>query len=301
MKDALDFLEKGKADLPLVEKYLRKLGYDVKNLSQPYRHVVATIQKSGKTYFFKMASRPSLSAYIKNEFGWLKIVEEKGWDKNWELRIPRVYKLEKMKQLAWWIGEYVDGESADNKPEIFADVLGPTAQVVKDIISRRINRKMPLDLLGNGTELELLKKLLNEKLESYEKRITEDISHLSNFLRKKWDWVQVAPARGDIGAGSFIKDKSGRVWLIDWEYAGKTRVKLYDLAYFQYRLSVNIGNYEWGEEFEKYFRQIYKFSEKDEKTLQWMKTYRLVGGYNEAEGNPEHFKKVRAWEKIVLN
>ena len=329
MGDALDFLVKGKVDIASVEEYLDGMGYTPKGLTQPYRHVVGKVDMSGKDFFFKMASRPQLSVYIENEFAWLKMVEKEGLDKEWRLRIPRVYKLGRKGNLSWWIGEYISGVSADDDSSFLGDALEPTAQIVKNIMEIKLPHKMPLDV-------ENVRSTIVEKLDAYENRVSRDISHLLAFLNENKDWVQIAPARGDIGAGSFItafkktpdfqsgdelnadmpssfrgnpafqsgedviKGEDKKIWFIDWEYATRTNIKFYDVSYFQYRLFVNVGKADWAEEYMKAFRNIYKFNKKDERALHWMNVYRLVGGYNEADKRPELFERVKEWEKLVM-
>lgn len=292
MGDALDFLVKGKVDIASVEEYLDEMGYTPKGLTQPYRHVVGKLDMSGKEFFFKMASRPQLSVYIENEFAWLKMVEKEGLDKNWRLRIPRVYKLGHNGNLSWWIGEYISGVSADDDSLFLGDALESTAKIVKNIMEMSLPHKMPLDS-------ESLISTIVEQLGAYENRISRDISHLISFLNKNKDWIQIAPARGDIGAESFVKGENEEIWFIDWEFATRTNIKFYDVSYFQYRLFVNMGRSDWAEEYMKAFRNIYNFDKKDEKTLHWMNVYRLVGGYSETDKRPELFERVKEWEKLV--
>ncbi len=294
MKDPLDFLRKGRVDLKNVNHYVESLGYKPYNLVQNYRHITGLVTKDGVDYFFKMASRQGLSVFIENEFAWCHAVKDRKISEDWPFLIPTMFGEGKMDGLSWFLCTYIPGKDAKDDPSILNEVAKPTAHLIRTILTTPLKEGLPLDKeRGNLSE----KSKLLAKIISYEEKASKNIPDLFKFLRDNISWLQAAPARGDLGAGSFRKDNDNRIWLIDSEYAMQRNIKFYDLVYFYYRLYVNAERPDLAESFMSEFRKIYEISKNDEKIIKWMLVYRIIGGYNEAKSDPQLLPRIKKFHK----
>jgi hypothetical protein len=133
-ESTFDFLRRKEVDLGLVRTYLSSCGYRVHELNQPGRHVVGKISDGSNLFFWKMASRPSLSKYIKNEYQWGRAMERDRRTKNWPLSLPRIYERGVMGRLQWLRIEYINGVSGAESPGVLTAAIKPLAVVIADIV-----------------------------------------------------------------------------------------------------------------------------------------------------------------------
>jgi hypothetical protein len=244
-----------------------------------------------------MASRASLSKYIKNEYEWRKAMERERRTENWPLSLPRVYERGAMGRLQWLRMEYINGVSGAESAGVLTAAIRPVAAVIADIVGLNPLALSRLTLRPHRA----LQERVRKRLASYAQRIGYGKigSDLVPLLARDIGSLQSAPVRGDLGIGNIVKDKSGKLWLVDSEFASSEGIKFYDVGYFYFRLGVNANRIDLGERFLREFIRVYPMTSLDEKTLRWMLVYRLVGGYFEALKNRALYPRIAKLRRVV--
>ncbi len=299
VKGAFDFLRRGEVDLGLVEEYLIANGYKAEELRQPYRHVVGKVSRDDKSYFFKMASRAELSVYIENEYKWASLVHREKLAEKWALAIPKVYILDKMGDMSWLMMEYIDGVDAGEDPDLLESTIRPVAEVITDIILMKAIEGLPLD---NNQPNKNLKARVEERIDAYLEIIDNDFvdEKIVRFLYRNIDLIENAPIRGDLGIDNIRKDTSGKLWLLDSEFASFDSIKFYDAAYYYFRLGVNGNRVDLADKFLGEFRAVCRMTSADEKLLCWNFFYRLLGAYREVMDVPDLYGGVEGLKVLLL-
>ena len=109
------------------------------------------------------------------------------------------------------------------------------------------------------------------------------MKHTPQFIEDRINSFQTAPAHGDFVPWHILIDSERKLYVIDGEHSGITRVKFYDLAHFYHRVYTKLKRVDIADEYIKQFIKIWKFNEKDRECARMVIAHRLIGGYFDAQ------------------
>jgi hypothetical protein len=227
-------------DLVAVEKYFVDLGYIVFDLHQLWRHVHGKLQKSGQTYFLKLASTLDIGIRTKNEVAWNQQLGEKiktaGVD---YFTVPQVYETGEYEGKFYFISSYYGGNLlVDNNP---FDISSLEVWLDKVVLINLFLLFLPVNDFNLPRDNEDI--LAGEKIERFHKKVETwcndvreyDLEVLLLEIKKLDENCTISVNHSDFVPWHMIIENDKFV-LIDGEHGTAKSLKYYDVCYFYHRL-----------------------------------------------------------------
>src|SRR5689334_9707632 len=95
-------------NIEFVSKFIQDEGYKILDIQEPWRYIVAKLQKGNKIYFLKFAKETKLAKYLNNQFLYPKFLAKSKVPLN--IHIPKSYKYGEYEGYPWAVFEFIDGE-----------------------------------------------------------------------------------------------------------------------------------------------------------------------------------------------
>ena len=274
-----------KLDLREIKDYFTAKGYEPINVEQVWRHATGILRKEDKDYFLKLASTKGVAERTRNEFEWNNLVNSLPETQRPPVFIPKNHDSGEFEGLFWFLSEYAGNkiltrpvdknETGDLEKEL--PVIAETARKIIDV---KTDLTLPLD--KEIAEEERKEKFIN-KLEHWAEKTPKDVTDLIEFIKERFDYLQVAPSNGDFVPWHFIQSDGGRLFLVDGEHAHVLGLKFYDVAYFYHRVFTKLKRPDIADRFLGEFGDLYEFSEEEKELFRFVLAQRLIGGYFDAE------------------
>ena len=274
-----------KLDLREIKDYFTAKGYEPINVEQVWRHATGILRKEDKDYFLKLASTKGVAERTRNEFEWNNLVNSLPETQRPPVFIPKNHDSGEFEGLFWFLSEYAGNkiltrpvdknETGDLEKEL--PVIAETARKIIDV---KTDLTLPLD--KEIAEEERKEKFIN-KLEHWAEKTPKDVTDLIEFIKERFDYLQVAPSHGDFVPWHFIQSDGGRLFLVDGEHAHVLGLKFYDVAYFYHRVFTKLKRPDIADRFLGEFGDLYEFSEEEKELFRFVLAQRLIGGYFDAE------------------
>jgi len=272
-------------DLREVKDYFTAKDYEPIRVEQVWRHVTGILRKEDKDYFLKLASTKGVAERTRNEFEWNNLGNSLPETQKLPVFIPQNHDSGEFKNLFWFLSEYAgnkiltrpvdENETGDLEKEL--PVIAETARKIIDI---KTDLTLPLD--KEIAEEERKEKFI-KKLEHWAEETPKDITDLMEFIKERFDYLQIAPSHGDFVPWHFVQGDEGKLFLVDGEHAHVLGLKFYDVAYFYHRVYTKLKRPDIADRFLGEFGDLYEFSEEEEELFRFVLAQRLIGGYFDAE------------------
>ncbi len=275
-----------KINLEEVGRFFENKGYQVIKLEQIWRHVTGVVKHENEKLFLKLASTLDIGQRTRNECGW-NINMNSAWNKvARDFRVPKVFDEGVYKDKYWYVVENVFGkplvEIGKGKQEISEVDLDRAAMIAKNILAITDNCLLPKDQ-------ERAREIWVNRLPIISKQRAEMVKTktkaLLKYIEKEAVNAQVGVSHGDFVPWHILKTEKGGYFLIDAEHSSVMGLRFYDVAYFYHRVYTKLKRPDLAEYFLNKFKEVYKWSEADEKAFRPVLASRILGGYFDGESD----------------
>jgi len=273
-----------KLNLEEVGRYFDNLGYKVKKLEQPWRHVMGEVLFENEKLFLKLASTPGIGERTANEAAWNKNANTV-WKKYIStFKTPKMFDEGFCEGKYWFIDEFVFGkpliELKQQKSDISEVDLITAAEIAKNILEI--------------TDLCMLAKDRGHLRATWKNRIMDisrewsintktDTSKLLRYIEEHRNDVEIGACHGDFTPWAIMKTKKNEYYLIDSEAAQMGGLKYYDVAYFYHRVYTKLKRPDLAKIFLEKFKEMINWTENDEVAFRPVLASRIMGGYFDGE------------------
>ncbi|EKD52615.1 MAG: hypothetical protein ACD_61C00291G0005 [uncultured bacterium] len=273
-----------KLNLEEVGRHFESLGYKVRKLDQPWRHVRGEISHENERLFLKLACTEEIGERTRNERGFNENANSV-WKKYLKcFTTPKIFDEGYYLGKYWFVDEFVFGkplaEPGQKKTSISEKDLEAAAKIAKNIMELTDISLLPKDK-------EYLKTVRPERLlemsEEWSSSSHRDTKKLLRFIKERKGDIEIAASHGDFTPWAIMKTKSNNYYLIDSEAAQMGGLKFYDVAYFYHRVYTKLKRPDLAETFLDKFKQTANWTEKNTKEFAPVLAGRIMGGYFDAE------------------
>jgi len=268
-------------------KSFEKRGYQVKQVSKPWRSTVAIVEKNAILFVLKIvqsndktinpiSDHSKIVTELQNQAVWDREVSQLLEGKNIPVKVPKVFESHFSANLGYILEEYVAGEKITN----FTKWLPSIVETLHFFNTQKIAKlKLPLsevsaydwliDRINKWSKEPLDEGAITSKQMAVVYQIVEDAKELLHFKLQ----------HGDFSPGHLFDYHFPVFGLIDDEKGGINKPAFYDAAYFYPKLYVNLGNQKIAKQFLKQFREGLKENADDfGKQFMALLTARAIGG-----------------------
>ena len=273
-----------KLSLEEVGRHFESLGYKVIKLEQPWRHMTGLVKFENEKLFVKMATTAGIGERTKNETAWNRNMNSV-WNKYaTTFKSPKPFDEGYFQDRYWFVGEYVFGKPlvgvTDNNTNISDKDLERAAGIANNLLELSKMVLLPKDV-------EHFKEVWQERIlqvaTGWSKSIKGSTKKLLQFIEVNRKEIDIAASHGDFTPWNIMKSKAGQYYLIDAEAAQMAGLMYYDVAYFYHRVYTKLKRPDLAEKFLNIYKEISKWTEKNDKEFAPVLASRIMGGYFDAE------------------
>lgn len=293
----LDYLKSQELDLDKIRTHFSK-EYQIKDLRQPGRHVIATVNKNNTDYILKLSSTEGVGVRTETEALWND--EFNKFSKNSAFRVPKNLDDGYYEGLYYLLMEKLEGEhlSTLRGENYIADKYIDAIVEFSELI-----QNLPLDIPSDDViELENHQEWFVAKTKSWYENINEEITKqfeldkLMKSIEEGSRELKEKPRHGDFTPWHMITLKNGGLGLIDGEHAHSHGVEYYDIAYFIQRVFSVLNRREEAEKI------VGKLLERkyDLDKLKTVLISRAIGGFNDEFLTPvPNYKRAQEFTEFI--
>lgn len=288
-----NFRDAGEVDHQKVKDFFEKMGYEVLEIHQIWRHVHGKLKKDNKVFFFKLSSTKDIGERTANEVAWnnqmQKILRENNID---YFAVPKIFETGNMDDNFYYIGEYFSGKKLGTEKPKNLNGLGPWLEKIAKaniFLSSITEIDLPRDFIENS---------IIEKWDHYFEKIKGwyDVANNSTFepLLKNAKKLKTTYHRGlshaDFVPWHMIENGDSFV-LLDAEHATVLWPRYYDAAYFYHRIYTSADSPEMAKKYLNTIKELLPEERRktfDEEFIPMLAT-RIIGGFFELKISKEKF------------
>lgn len=279
-----DYRTDKKLNLEEVGRYFENKGYQVIKLEQIWRHVTGSVKFENEKLFLKMASTEDIGERTKNESAWNENMNSV-WKKYIKFfQVPKKFDEGVFENKYWFVAENVFGkplvEIGKGKQEIDKNDLDQAALIAKNILDLTDKCLLPRDITNVR---EIWKRILPELSKERASNTKIKTSVLVKFIEDHTGDTGVGVCHGDFVPWHILKTEKEEYFLVDAEASQVAGLKFYDVAYFYHRVYTKLKRPDLAEYFLNKFKEIYRWTEDDERAFRPVLASRILGGYFDAE------------------
>jgi hypothetical protein len=294
----LDYRRSEILDLDEVKRDLSKK-FDLIDIRQPGRHVIASINKNGHECILKLASTEGIGARTKIEEIWNNEFNKYSTRQNF--KVPKTIESGYYQGLYYLIVEKFNG--------IHLSTLRGGNNIISKHIENIIGfseyiQGLPLkipneDLIEAGTAQEWFVEKTKSWYEGISPQVTKDcsVNKLLEVVEDGAGYLSEKPRHGDFTPWHIMALENGELVLIDGEHAHSHGVEYYDIAYFIQRVFSVIDRRDQAEE-------VLNNLKKRNCNIDKLKTVlasRAVGGFLDEYLSPvPNYEKAKEFSDFVM-
>ncbi|MBI4091839.1 MAG: phosphotransferase [Candidatus Levybacteria bacterium] len=293
----LDYLKTEIIDLDKIRAHFSKK-FEVKDIRQPGRHIIANIIKGGKKYILKLASTEGIGARTESEALWNK--EFNKYSKSDIFRVPKNLDEGYYQGLYFLIIEKFNG------PHL--STLRGGNNIVDEYIEKIIDfsehiQTLPLNIpVNDAIEESDAGKWFVAKSKSWYVNIDSDVvnkynvDRLLQIVEAGASKLAEKPRHGDFTPWHMIALENGGIGLIDGEHAHSQGIEYYDIAYFIQRLFAVIDRRDQAEKIlDELKKRKYGMAK-----LKTVLASRAIGGFNDEFMAPvPNYEKAQEFSEFI--
>lgn len=237
----LDYRVGESLDLDEVRKFFSQK-YEVVEVLQERRHVVGTLQKGKKTYFFKLATTEGISEATKPEFEWNKEFNRLVPRENSDFWVPKNFESGYFNNnLFYFITDKFEGKMLAKRPDKDSISAHFEANLTKIIIFSEKIQSLNLSRISPRDDFDAREYLIEKTgawFEGIPQNVKEkyEIDRLLDIVESGYKTLYQRPRHGDFTPWHMFELKNGKLGLIDGEHAMASSIEYYDICYFIQRV-----------------------------------------------------------------
>lgn len=294
----LDYRRAEVLDLDMVRKDLSKK-FEIKDIRQPGRHIIATVNKGGKDYILKLSSTEGIGARTEVESIWNNQFNK--FSKSDIFRVPKNLEEGHYNGLYYLVLEKFRG------PHL--STLRGENNIVDECLEKIIEfanhiQTLPLNIPNNDLIVEEnAQKWFVAKTKSWYENVPIDIrkeyqmDKLLDLVEKGASNLSEKPRHGDFTPWHMMSLDGGGLGLIDGEHAHSQGIENYDIAYFIQRVFAVIDRRDQAER----TIDVLKSKNYNVAKLRTVLASRAIGGFTDEFLAPvPNYKKAQEFSEFVM-
>ncbi len=287
-----------------LNQFLKSIGFEIQQIFQPWRHVIAIGKYQNKDAIFKLASTKTTSTHTKNEYYWNEVVHSTHLKYRQNFTVPQNLSFGNYGNLFYLIEEKFMGEPFVENNVLNISML--SSKIKRIAIAIREIETLPISKTSNFYKDQSKKerKPIGESLYNSAKfwasRSSLNLDELLLVLEKNKNNVRTCVGHGDFSPRQLYYENE-KIGIIDGEHAGIKGPIYYDTAYFYIRLRSEYDQKDLANHFLIEFKNLLKIEEKETfwEDLKPVLIQRYIGSVWD-RGNNLDLEKESIFQKEIL-